>query len=662
MHIRTSTQTHTSLLFEDHCVNTSNRNVENAFRRKHKSQRMSYKPMIKKTGPHAVVPASLMQQSVVDRWETAQLALGEAHSQNVHLQRQLQECRAELRTVQRQCKLQSARLNKAIGQEADLPRIVDRLTADVRSLQIRLREKTTQCETSQRKVNELQHRILVLEKECGEKQNVILPDDIALRKQANKMEEVLAELDREKKKVAVSCFCRSATPTRFGQKKQKHQLALANDQVRELRRVCQDLEFQLAERTQALQEKTKLLELQNIYSQRLPKYIPTHLPPPEVSAGLDPSEQSSLRERGRHGTKLERSIHPILGDRGSRKMKITLPFERPTSRPPHSHNNPAVSVPEVVCTQVVAERSDINLCPNEMAFGEAENRVVDASSDLNPGLPTTTFAQIPPEQVQQDENSLSTQTERNEAVQHQLGLAKKSQKHQLALANDQVRELRRVCQDLEFQLAERTQALQEKTKLLELQNIYSQRLPKYIPTHLPPPEVSAGLDPSEQSSLRERGRHGTKLERSIHPILGDRGSRKMKITLPFERPTSRPPHSHNNPAVSVPEVVCTQVVAERSDINLCPNEMAFGEAENRVVDASSDLNPGLPTTTFAQIPPEQVQQDENSLSTQTERNEVSVQDASNTCTTEHVSSPKLLQETGDQETVPNQTSQHSVSF
>ncbi|KAF8565179.1 hypothetical protein P879_09599 [Paragonimus westermani] len=208
-HPKQSNDHSSQIIGVDHCVNTSDRKVGNAAHRKQKSQRMSYKPMIKKTGLHTGVPAALMQQSVVDRWETAQLALGEAHSQNVHLQRQLQECRAELRTVQRQCKLQSARLNKAIGQEADLPRIVDRLTADVRSLQIRLREKIAQCETSQRKVNELQHRIFVLEKECEEKQNVILPDDIALRKQAIKMEEVLAELDREKKKVAVGCFSRA---------------------------------------------------------------------------------------------------------------------------------------------------------------------------------------------------------------------------------------------------------------------------------------------------------------------------------------------------------------------------------------------------------------------------------------------------------------------
>ncbi|KAF8567367.1 hypothetical protein P879_05719 [Paragonimus westermani] len=246
----------------------------------------------------------------------------------------------------------------------------------------------------------------------------------------------------------------------------------------------------------------------------------------------------------------------------------------------------------------------------------------------------------------------------HQSVQHQLDLAKKTHKHQLAVANEQVRELRRVCRDLEFQLAERTQALQEKIKLLGLQNIYSQRLPKYIPTHLPPPEVPVGLDPSDQYSLRERGRYVTKPERSKQPKPGDQGSRRMKRTPPLERPLSQPPHSHNNPTMSVPEVECAQVIVERSDINPFPNETAFEQAENRVANATSDSNPSLPTTTCAQLLPEQAEQGEDNLPKQTEHNDESVKDASDMCTTEHGSSPKALQETGEKETVSSQTGQH----
>ncbi|VDP80467.1 unnamed protein product [Echinostoma caproni] len=201
-------------------------------------------PMIKKTVTTSLNP----QISAVDRWEAAQVALAEANSQNALLQRQLKECRLELRTVQRQCKMQSARLNKAIGQEADLPQIIDRLTADIRALQIRLREKTAQCDASHRRISELQHRIYVLEKDREEHQAQTNTDEAMQRRNAARLEETLVELQAEKKKSSML-----AHQLEVATRSQKHQNLLAHEQIRQLRRNCRDLENQLSERTQLLQ-------------------------------------------------------------------------------------------------------------------------------------------------------------------------------------------------------------------------------------------------------------------------------------------------------------------------------------------------------------------------------------------------------------------------
>ncbi|TGZ58858.1 hypothetical protein CRM22_009408 [Opisthorchis felineus] len=219
----------------------------------------------------------------MNRWESLQLQLAEAHSQNVLLQRQLQECRVELKTVQRQNKLQAARLNKAIGQEADMPRIIDHMTADIRSLQARLREKTNQNYAAQQKISELQRRNAVLQKECDEKQNLVFPDGSMIKKQVNRIDEILGELDCEKKKVAVLQH-----QLEVANRSQKHQANIANNRIRQLRKNCRELESQLAELMQRLQEKVKLLESHNIYSQRLPRYIPNHLPPAHA---MTPEEQ-----------------------------------------------------------------------------------------------------------------------------------------------------------------------------------------------------------------------------------------------------------------------------------------------------------------------------------------------------------------------------------
>ncbi|CAL8085637.1 unnamed protein product [Calicophoron daubneyi] len=312
--------------------NTANRGKTNSKFSRGKKSKLSFPPVkppiVKRRGPQSL---AFSQQNAVDRWESAQLALAEANSQNASLQRQLQECRTELRTVQRQCKMQSARLNKAIGQEADLPQIVDRLTMDIRSLQVRLRDKTQQFEASQRRISDLQHRILVLEKESEERQNLLDQEEIHQKIKTEKPEEMAAELQSEKKKSAalqhqLEVISRS----------HRHQTAIANEQVRHLRRVCRDLESQLAEKTLALQEKMKLLELQNIYCRRLPQHIPAHLPPPKGT-------EKALTDHSMHlGMHKERSEDEAPVKPGLRKVSVSLGRAR-TRRDPNVKNNSVIS-------------------------------------------------------------------------------------------------------------------------------------------------------------------------------------------------------------------------------------------------------------------------------------------------------------------------------
>ncbi|CAH8637255.1 unnamed protein product [Dicrocoelium dendriticum] len=342
------------------------------------------------------------QQSGVDRWETCQLALAEAQSQNVLLQKQLHECQTELRTVQRQCKLQSARLNKAIGHEADLPRIVDRLTADVRSLQIRLREKTNQCEAGQRKIKELQHRIFVLERELEEKQNIVVPDDLILKKQASRIEELRAELDREKKKVVSMQHQLEVT-----NRSHKHRLGLAQDRIRQLKRSSRELEGQLVERTQVLQEKIKLLELHNIYSQRLPKSIPVHLPSSELSqeqdlytAEIEVTANSETQET--HSSKIL-SLKSQIG-----KGRLKLNFGRQRKRRSDVSNDLSKRNECYVEEKHTNQQSDAMLCFNEVACEEANSKTMESVTDTSAMAPPADTGPASSEQYSDVDQSAST--------------------------------------------------------------------------------------------------------------------------------------------------------------------------------------------------------------------------------------------------------------
>ncbi|VDP54491.1 unnamed protein product [Schistosoma curassoni] len=190
--------------------------------------------------------------SVLDRWESNQFALADANSLIIQLNKELKDCKLELKTLQRQYKMQAVRLDKAIGQEADMPQIVDRLNSEIRTLQVRLREKTLQSCIDQRKIHELQQRIYVLEKTIDEKHN-----------QSQYTDEGSSQLKHQLDVLT---------------KNHKQQINMNNEKLRNLQQEYQHLKDKLHERTQQLQEKTKLLELQNVYSHRIPKnLISSHL-------------------------------------------------------------------------------------------------------------------------------------------------------------------------------------------------------------------------------------------------------------------------------------------------------------------------------------------------------------------------------------------------
>lgn len=88
-----------------------------------------------------------------------------------------------------------------------MPQIVDRLNSEIRTLQVRLREKTLQSCIDQRKIHELQQRIYVLEKTIDEKHNQSQYTDegsSVSHKRNNKTYDISIELQEEKKKNSVS--------------------------------------------------------------------------------------------------------------------------------------------------------------------------------------------------------------------------------------------------------------------------------------------------------------------------------------------------------------------------------------------------------------------------------------------------------------------------
>uniref|UniRef100_A0A0X3PP55 Uncharacterized protein n=2 Tax=Schistocephalus solidus TaxID=70667 RepID=A0A0X3PP55_SCHSO len=201
-------------------------------------------------------------------WEANQYMIAQLRSENEQLKRELKECQLELKTVQRQCKVQGVRLTKAVGREAEMPMLVDRLNAEVRSLQIQLRRKSEQVENAERRAAELEQRMMPLleQREREAKQQHDGDRGLSAKRQQHLIEAQKVSLEREQK-------ANAALKRRLElmERNQKYEQNNSNEQIRKLRRVISELQNQLADTTRQLQEKLKLLELQNIYSQRLPK-------------------------------------------------------------------------------------------------------------------------------------------------------------------------------------------------------------------------------------------------------------------------------------------------------------------------------------------------------------------------------------------------------
>ncbi|VDM24041.1 unnamed protein product [Hydatigera taeniaeformis] len=111
---------------------------------------------------HHRLQPSLETELSLEAWQASQNLIASLRSENHLLQNQLKECRVELRTVQRQCKVQSARLSKAVGREAEMPALVDRLNAEVRAMQIQLRRKQEAIDVAERRALEAEARLLPL--------------------------------------------------------------------------------------------------------------------------------------------------------------------------------------------------------------------------------------------------------------------------------------------------------------------------------------------------------------------------------------------------------------------------------------------------------------------------------------------------------------------
>ncbi|CAH8573583.1 unnamed protein product [Schistosoma intercalatum] len=245
--------------------------------------------------------------SVLDRWESNQFALADANSLIIQLNKELKDCKLELKTLQRQYKMQAVRLDKAIGQEADMPQIVDRLNSEIRTLQVRLREKTLQSCIDQRKIHELQQRIYVLEKTIDEKHNQSQYTDegsSVSHKRNNKTYDISIELQEEKKRNSQLKHQLDVLT-----KNHKQQINMNNEKLRSLRQEYQHLKDKLHERTQQLQEKKKLLELQNVYSHRIPKnLILSHL----SSLSSIYSTTNEMDNHNGHKEETSKSNNPLI--------------------------------------------------------------------------------------------------------------------------------------------------------------------------------------------------------------------------------------------------------------------------------------------------------------------------------------------------------------
>ncbi|KAL5971830.1 Mucolipin-3, partial [Taenia solium] len=224
---------------------------------------------------------SLESELSLEAWQASQNLIASLRSENYLLQSQLKDCRVELRTVQRQCKVQSARLTKAVGREAEMPALVDRLNAEVRAMQIQLRRKQEAVDVAERRALEAEARLLPLLEKRDHKSATISSaapgnEQEEIKKRTQTVDALQTTLEEERRKVRDL-----QRKMELVDRNHKTEQATANEQIRKMRKFISDLQAQLNIVNRNLQEKTKLLELQNIYSQRLPKSVVTQ------TAGLE---------------------------------------------------------------------------------------------------------------------------------------------------------------------------------------------------------------------------------------------------------------------------------------------------------------------------------------------------------------------------------------
>ncbi|KAL5104198.1 Lebercilin [Taenia crassiceps] len=223
---------------------------------------------------HRLQP-SLDSELSLEAWQASQNLIASLRSENHLLQSQLKDCRVELRTVQRQCKVQSARLTKAVGRETEMPALVDRLNAEVRAMQVQLRRKQEAVDVAERRALEAEARLLPLLEKRNHKSATVssaapVNEQEEIKKRTQAVDALQTTLEEERRKVRDL-----QKKMELVERNHKAEQATANEQIRKMRKFVGELQAQLNIVNRNLQEKTKLLELQNIYSQRLPKSVVT---------------------------------------------------------------------------------------------------------------------------------------------------------------------------------------------------------------------------------------------------------------------------------------------------------------------------------------------------------------------------------------------------
>ncbi|KAM3175697.1 hypothetical protein ACTXT7_008025 [Hymenolepis weldensis] len=153
----------------------------------------------------------------------------------------------------------------AVSKELEMPDLINRLNGEIRALQFHLNRQREATAAAEKRAADVETRL----RERREVRDA--PDDSEnfrkiARKQIKANEALKIELEDERRKVK---DLQRKVDTM--EQKLRAEQNLANEQIRKLRKNCADLQTKLENTEKNLQEKTKLLELQNIYTQRIPK-------------------------------------------------------------------------------------------------------------------------------------------------------------------------------------------------------------------------------------------------------------------------------------------------------------------------------------------------------------------------------------------------------